>query len=73
MDTIRGNRRWHTATKSGANGTNCVRASWQNEDGTPASDVLVEDSKHPGVNVLGLTPSVWGAFLTEVKTGRFNL
>ncbi|GAA0827665.1 DUF397 domain-containing protein [Streptosporangium amethystogenes subsp. fukuiense] len=70
---------WSKSTLSGGNGGSCVEVMLV---GNPQSKVermagtervfLVRDSKDPNGPVLTLTPSVWDAFVTNIKDGVFT-
>jgi hypothetical protein len=73
METIRGDRLYRKAAKSGANGSNCVLVSRWTADGHATPDVRVEDSKRPeGEVVLSFAPAAFDLFLAEVRGGRFT-
>ncbi|MGH3239570.1 MAG: DUF397 domain-containing protein [Spirillospora sp.] len=58
---------WRTSSRSGGQGTQCVEVAGVGEV------VAARDSKDPSGPVLGFTPSAWGVFLDEVKSGAHDL
>jgi hypothetical protein len=62
-----GRARWRKSTRSGPNCDNCVEVAAV--DGA----VAVRDSKHPNGPALIFTPAEWGAFVSGVKVGEFDL
>jgi hypothetical protein len=60
-------RMWRKAAASKANG-NCVEVAPMPDGGT-----AVRDSKNPQGPTLEFTSAEWGAFLTAVKAGEFDV
>jgi hypothetical protein len=59
---------WRKSSYSGASGGNCVEVA---QFADPA--IAVRDSKDPEGPRLVLTSDKWHAFVTDVKSGDFNL
>jgi hypothetical protein len=59
---------WRKSSYSGASGGNCVEVAQ-----FPDPAVAVRDSKDPEGPRLVLTRDSWQAFVTDVKSGEFNL
>ena len=58
---------WHTSTRSGGNGGECVEVA-VNLPGI----VAVRDSKHRDGATLTFTPGDWRNFLAGVRDGKFD-
>jgi len=58
---------WRKASKSGANGAQCVELA------TASGQTYVRDSKRPGDGHLTVTPAAFGELLTAVKAGQLDL
>jgi hypothetical protein len=59
---------WRKSTRSGNGGASCVEVA-KNLPGV----VGVRDSKDPGGPELAFPSADWSAFLTDVKSGTFDL
>ncbi|MEV0942763.1 DUF397 domain-containing protein [Micromonospora wenchangensis] len=57
--------RWHTSTRSGNNGGNCVEVA----DNLPGV-VLVRDTKDRAGGTLAFTPAAWRGFLRLARSTR---
>lgn len=57
--------RWHTSTRSGNNGGNCVEVA----DNLPGV-VLVRDTKDRAGGTLAFTPGAWRGFLRLARSTR---
>ncbi|WP_307837682.1 DUF397 domain-containing protein [Actinoplanes couchii] len=60
---------WQKSSYSVANGA-CVEVARGGSYG--ASQILVRDSKNPMGGTLTFSPSLWTAFLDDLKSGRFS-
>jgi hypothetical protein len=59
---------WRKASRSSANGSDCVEVAE-----LPGGGRAVRDSKNPSGPMLRFTPSEWDAFIHGVKDGEFDL
>ncbi|MEU4422236.1 DUF397 domain-containing protein [Actinoplanes sp. NPDC024001] len=59
--------KWHKSRRSGAEG-NCVEVA----DNLPHV-VAVRDTKDRDGGTLTFSPEVWSAFVSDVKTGKFDI
>ncbi|GHJ09068.1 hypothetical protein TPA0907_34350 [Micromonospora humidisoli] len=57
--------RWHTSTRSGNNGGNCVEVA-----GNLPGVVLVRDTKDRTGGILAFTPDAWRGFLRLARSTR---
>jgi hypothetical protein len=61
--------RWRKATRSGANGGNCVEVG--SASGDP--DVHIRDSKSRERGTLTVTDATWRTFTDSIKAGQLDL
>jgi len=60
------NATWKKSSLSGESGGNCVEVA------NLPQTIAIRDSKNPTAPALVLSPGEWGAFLSAVKSGRFD-
>lgn len=59
--------RWRKSSRSAAGPHNCVEVAEM------ADMVAVRDSKDPGGPVLVFGSAMWGAFMAEARSGRYDV
>jgi hypothetical protein len=62
------NLRWKKSSRSGSNSQNCVEVAR-----TGSQKIAARDSKNPKGPILPLERSQWRGFITQVKSGRYDL
>jgi hypothetical protein len=66
MEPASSNLTWRKASRSSAEGSNCVEVA-----DLPGGGRAVRDSKNPGGPVLRFTATEWSAFLHGARNGEF--
>jgi len=62
---------WRKSRHSG-NGANCVEFAVIEQEVGAKRLFLVRDSKNPDGEVLAFAPDEWDAFISGIKSGRFD-
>ena len=62
-----GDMKWRKSSRSGNGGATCVEVA------RIPDSIATRDSKNTGGGMLTFTPDVFGAFLAEVKAGKYQI